>query len=174
MPLSLADKVRAILSETGLSQAGLADAMGVSHQRIRNMTTGRVQKLHEEETRALVQELHINGQWLATGEGRIRQSSEEIALEERLRQLRETTRRSSELSLAPERQVFVRDILYGVAMNNAALIDATIDGFLATHGPPPAPPSESPSKPPKVAQAFHGNVGQVAGGNIINKGKRKK
>ena len=48
------------------------------------------------------------------------------------------------------------------------LIDATIDGFLATHGPPPAPPT------PKVAQTFHGNVGQVAGDKIVNRGPRKK
>ena len=168
MPLSLAEKIRAILKETGLSQVDLARVMGVEHQRVRNMTAGRVQKLHETEARALVQDLHISGQWLATGEGQIRQSAEEVALEERLRHLRQTTQRSAELALSPDRQAFVRDILYGVAMSDPVLIDATIDGFLATHGPPPAPPT------PKVAQTFHGNVGQVAGDKIVNRGPRKK
>jgi hypothetical protein len=48
------------------------------------------------------------------------------------------------------------------------------EGVPQAHSPESAPPANSPPKPPQVAQTFHGKVGQVAGGKIVNKGPRKK
>jgi hypothetical protein len=38
----------------------------------------------------------------------------------------------------------------------------------------PSAPTKKPSKGPKVQQNFHSTVDQVAGGNIVNKGPRKR
>lgn len=165
MGLTLAEKMKAILGETGLTQSGLAEAMGVSHQRIRNLAAGRVQKLEEAEAKALVQELHIRGHWLVTGQGPIRQTDEELRLEQSLQAMRDTTAKASTLRLSPERTVLVRDILYGVAMDNTDLLNTSIDGFLNQHGPPSS----------SVQQNFHNSsVEQAAGRDIVNKGRKRR
>lgn len=79
----------------------------------------------------MVHKLHIRGDWLATGEGPVQQTKQEMALEQSQQLMLETTQRATSLDLAPERQMFVRDILWGVAMDNAKLLNATIDGFFA-------------------------------------------
>lgn len=127
MPATLAHKIKAVLKETGLTQAALAEVLGVSHQRVRNLAAGRVRKFEEEEAKALVHKLHIRGAWLVTGEGPIRQPDEEIRLGKVLEKLRDTTEKATSLGLSQARAAFVRDVLFAVAMGDTDLINSTLD-----------------------------------------------
>lgn len=72
------------MKQFGLQQAGLADAMGVSLDRVKSLTSGKVKNLKREEGEALIKKLHIRGDWLATGEGPMLQSEGERELARRM------------------------------------------------------------------------------------------
>lgn len=76
--------VRAIMAKKGLSQRQLAEELSVPLARIKNITAGRVQKLAPAEVKALVERLHVRGEYLATGVPPIFKSPGEIELDRRL------------------------------------------------------------------------------------------
>lgn len=123
--------VKALMAAKGLKQADLVEILGVPIDRVKSLTSGRVQKLSPEETRALVEKLHVSGDWLATGQGVMFQ---EPRVTQRLQTIKETTERAATLELPMERRVLVRDVLYGVAMDDVDFLNITIDGFLAMYG----------------------------------------
>ena len=43
------------------------DILGVSLDRVKSLTSGRVAKLKPDEIKALVEDLHVSADWLATG-----------------------------------------------------------------------------------------------------------
>lgn len=55
------------MSAKSLGQQDLADLIGASLSRVKAITSGRVAKLKPEEIRALIEELHVSADWLATG-----------------------------------------------------------------------------------------------------------
>lgn len=67
-----------------MTQKGIAEVMEVSLDRVKSITSGKVQKLTREEGEALIRKLHVRGDWLATGEGPMFQSAGEQALRQRL------------------------------------------------------------------------------------------
>lgn len=69
--------IKEVMRDFGLKQADLATLLDVSIDRIKNITSGRAKNLSREETEALVKNLQIRGDWLATGEGPMRQSEGE-------------------------------------------------------------------------------------------------
>lgn len=69
--------IKQIMKEYGLQQKTLADVLGVGIDRVKSLTSGRVQKLTREESEALIKKLNIRGDWLATGEGRMIQSADD-------------------------------------------------------------------------------------------------
>lgn len=69
--------IKQIMKEFGLQQRALADVLGVGIDRVKSLTSGRVQKLTREESEALIKKLNIRGDWLATGEGSMIQSVDE-------------------------------------------------------------------------------------------------
>jgi transcriptional regulator with XRE-family HTH domain len=75
----------------GFSQRELAETLGVPLDRVKNITSGRVKKLAPAESRALVEKLHVRGQYLATGEPPIFKSPAELELERRLAAISEAT-----------------------------------------------------------------------------------
>ena len=126
------------MAARGLKQAELAEVLGVPLDRVKSLTSGRVTKLTPDEARALVQKLHVRGDYLATGEGAIFQSPQEVQLDVTMQLLKEASTTVQTLGLSERYQMFVRDILFGVALKKAELLIATIEGFLAEHrGPPP-------------------------------------
>ena len=72
------------MKEFGLQQVGLADAMGVTLDRVKSLTSGKVKNLKREEGEALIKKLHVRGDWLATGEGPMLQSEGERELGRRM------------------------------------------------------------------------------------------
>lgn len=115
----------------GLSQREMADLLGVSLDRIKSLTSGRVKKLAPQETRAMVEKLHVRGDYLATGQGPVFQSEGEIQLEARLGALKQSTTAVKDLELPVREGQFVRDILYGVAVRDSALLAEAIDAYVA-------------------------------------------
>ena len=61
--------LREIMSSCNLRQADLAQVLGSSVDRVKGLTSGRIAKLSPDETRALVEKLHVRGDYLATGVG---------------------------------------------------------------------------------------------------------
>jgi len=73
----------------GLQQKGLAEVLGVSLDRVKSLTSGKVKNLTREEHEALVKKLNVNADWLITGEGPM---FEEETDEEYAEQIRATNR----------------------------------------------------------------------------------
>lgn len=82
--MDVSSLVRSIAKSKGLSQKALAEVLGVSLDRVKSLTSGKVQKLAPAEAKAFVDVLHVRGQYIATGEGPIFKSSEEMEFDRRL------------------------------------------------------------------------------------------
>lgn len=61
--------VKTVMRECNLQQKALAEVLGVSVDRVKSLTSGRVQKLTPDESQALVSRLGIHPTWLITQEG---------------------------------------------------------------------------------------------------------
>lgn len=73
----LSDRINHILDGCGLKQRELADILGVPIQRVKRLAGGTVQRLTQDEWRALTTTLRISANWLITGEGAMLQEDEE-------------------------------------------------------------------------------------------------
>lgn len=60
-----------------MQQAGLAEVMGVSLDRVKSLTSGKVKNLKREESEALIAKLGVRATWLVTGEGPMRDGGED-------------------------------------------------------------------------------------------------
>ncbi len=118
------------MEEGGHRQADLAEALGVSIDRVKSLTSGRVKKLSSQEMRDLVEKLHVRPVFLTTGELPIFQRPEDVALGERMQLLSDASQKATSLELPPRYQVLVRDVLVGAALGQSALLMATINGFV--------------------------------------------
>lgn len=61
--------IKLVMKECGLTQAALAEVLGVNLDRVKSITSGRAKKLTREESEALVKKLRIRAEWLVTGDG---------------------------------------------------------------------------------------------------------
>lgn len=116
----LREQIKSICAECGLNQKGLAEVMGVKHQRVLDMTSGRVAKLTREEGEALIRKLHVRAEWLATGQPPMRQSAQEQHAEDVLMKVGNAAQAAAALDLDLETGRKVADFLYYVAAGNAA------------------------------------------------------
>lgn len=123
----LAQIVRNLMSELQMTQPAFAQAIGASLDRVKNMASGRVSKLHPEEARMLVEEFGVRGDYLATGTGPAMQ-----------RDLRppEAPQRSvqrevdvMEIPLSYKRPT--RDIVAAVQLGDTYMLLAAIDDLVA-------------------------------------------
>ena len=65
----LKDRIKHLRKELNLTQKDLANTINKSIDRIKNIETGRVQKLHPDEISLISKKYNINPDWLLTGEG---------------------------------------------------------------------------------------------------------
>lgn len=61
--------IRAIMSSFNLTQAEMAIALQASLQRVKDLSSGRVNGLKSSEASSLVEKLHLDMRWVVTGEG---------------------------------------------------------------------------------------------------------
>ncbi|GEM_PF-1951836 len=113
-----------------LRQADLAEVLGVSIDRVKSLTSGRVKKLSAEEMQALVSKLHVQPAFLVSGTGPVFQDSSSIALAERLHNLSEAARLIDPLDLPLRYKMFVRDVVSGALSGQSEQLHKTIDGFV--------------------------------------------
>ena len=93
--MEISGLVKSIAQAKGLSQKDLAQLLGVSLDRVKSLTSGKVKKLAPEEAKVLVDKLHVRAQHLATGEGPLFMSPQELELERRLGAIKTATRVAS-------------------------------------------------------------------------------
>jgi len=108
----ISELLKKIMKHYGLSQKALAGILGVNLQRVKNLTSGQVGKLKREEGEALIRNLHIRGDWLATGEGPMLQSESERAFYERIGQLKSATDMAASLPLSDAKQQLIQELLF--------------------------------------------------------------
>lgn len=60
-----------ILKKNNLDLQNVAQIMGISLDRAKNLSSGRVKKFKPKEMQALIDKLGVNPHWLATGEGQM-------------------------------------------------------------------------------------------------------
>jgi transcriptional regulator with XRE-family HTH domain len=109
-----------IMKECGLQQKALADLLGVSIDRVKSLTSGRVGKLTREESEALIKKLNIRGDWLATGEGPMLQSPGEQEFQRRLDAIKTATDRVTELGLPTEQARRLSEVLCALEIGDTA------------------------------------------------------
>lgn len=107
------------MKEFGLHQVGLADAMGVSLDRVKSLTSGKVKNLKREEGEALIKKLHIRGDWLATGEGPMLQSDGEREMARRMDLLKLATGKAQIEGLEPHHMRALQEILFFAELGDA-------------------------------------------------------
>lgn len=96
--------------------------MEVKLQRVRDLASGRAQKLTREEAEALIRKLHIRGDWLATGEGPMLQSDGERRAQAALDRVGTAAQAASRLDLAESDGARLMELLYHVESGNGAAV----------------------------------------------------
>lgn len=123
--------MKIVMKECGLSQKELADVLGATIDRVKGITSGRVKKLTREEGEALIKKLHIRGDWLATGEGPMKQSPGEIEFQRRLSVIKSTTERVAALGLPVEKAQRLHELLSMIEIGNTQRIAEMLEAPLA-------------------------------------------
>ena len=93
--------------------------MGVSLDRVKSLTSGKVKNLKREESEALIKKLHIRGDWLATGEGPMLQSEGERELGRRMDLLKLATGKAQIEGLEPHHTRALQEILFYAELGDA-------------------------------------------------------
>ncbi len=70
--MSLQNRMRLALKQSGLSQAELARAVKTSRTTVNDWLSGKTQDISGERLFLVAQKLDLNPEWLATGKGNIR------------------------------------------------------------------------------------------------------
>ncbi len=179
------------MAAKGLSQRDMAVILECSLERVKAITSGRVAKFKPEEMRRLVQTLNLSAHWLATGEGPMFDEADGEVLGERVSSLKLISARIAALDLSEHEARIARDVAYGVAIGDAAVIRASlfdtaltpdertlISGFRAASAEGRAAmllaTAGIAAQAPKVAQNFHAPVRQVAAGDIVNQVRSRR
>lgn len=124
---------RAVMSECNLTQQDLADLMGVPLQRVKRIALGHVKKLAPGEIRALVEELHVSADWLATGAGpmfRPQQTEDQDAFAQRMQAVSAMGTVVDALPLPEQERSRLKVLLTGDAVTDGQLIAQALAGGL--------------------------------------------
>lgn len=117
--------LKKVMTEFGLRQVDLAETLGVSIDRVKSLTSGKVKKLTREESQALIKKLDIRGEWLVTGDGEMRQSAEQ-EFQDRLHALQGISQNISEMDLPPDVQQAIQGVAYAVSIKDVDLLKSSL------------------------------------------------
>lgn len=123
--------IKSLMKDRGLTQRALAELMGVSLDRVKSLTSGKAQKLTREETEALVRKLHVRADWLATGEGPMRQPVLNQQTEQLLALVNVASEMAGRLPVSPEHKTLVQEVLFFAQSGNLEQLAATVERFAA-------------------------------------------
>lgn len=110
------------MSDCGLKQSELADVLGARLDRVKSLTSGRVQKLSPDETRRLVQTLNLSAHWLATGEEPMFNPQGGEQLGELLTQVRLAALRVQAIGLSADEGAALISVVTGLQTGKAAIV----------------------------------------------------
>lgn len=116
--------LKQVMKECGLQQKALAEVLGVTLDRVKSLTSGKVHKLTREESEVLIKKLNIRGDWLATGEGPMLQSPGEQEFQRRLDELKSATDTAS--ALPEDKQRLMQELLFYVGAGDIAALVAAM------------------------------------------------
>lgn len=118
--------LKQVMKECGLQQKALAEVLGVTLDRVKSLTSGKVHKLTREESEALIKKLNIRGDWLATGEGPMFQSAGEREFQRRLDELKSATDSARGSALPEDKQRLMQELLFYVGAGDVAALTAAL------------------------------------------------
>lgn len=122
----ISELLKQVMKHYGLSQKALTEVLEVNLQRVKNLTSGKVDKLTREEVDALIRKLHIRGDWLATGEGPMLQSEGEREFYRRLEGVKSATQTASSLALPEAKQRLMQELLFYAQAGDIEALSATL------------------------------------------------
>lgn len=123
--------LKLVMKEFGLQQQGLAEAMGVSLDRVKSLTSGKVKNLKREEGEALIKKLKIRGDWLATGEGPMLQNDAEREFHRRLDAVKASSASAAAAGLTGDDAARLADILFHVESGNVVALKKALSPLAA-------------------------------------------
>ncbi|MGB3393230.1 MAG: helix-turn-helix transcriptional regulator [Stenotrophomonas sp.] len=112
--MEISSLIKAVTAAKGLSQKELAESLGITLDRVKSITSGKVRKLKPEELKGLVERWHVRGQYLATGEPPIFMSPGEIELERRMAAVRQSTKLATQVSDEEMRRKVQNDAFFAL------------------------------------------------------------
>lgn len=118
--------LKLVMKECGLTQQGIADVMGVNLDRVKSITSGKVQKLTREEGEALITKLNISGNWLATGQPPMFRSETEQRAAAVMDQFGSASKTAKALSLSAEQGRLVMELMFFAQTGDAAAARRTL------------------------------------------------
>lgn len=125
--------LRQVMDAKSLSQRDLMDILGVSLDRVKSLTSGRVAKLKPDEIKALVEDLHVSADWLATGTGpmfRPQQAEDQDAFAQRMQAVSAMGAVVDALPLPEPERARLKVLLTGDPVQDGALIAQALAGGL--------------------------------------------
>ena len=132
----ISTRIKQLMQHLNLRQADVAEALGISIDRVKSLTSGRVHQLKMKEVHAMVEKFHLNPLWLTSGEGPMLETDvpppgETSAFGERIRHIR-TDLGWSQDEMADKTGVSCRTI--GNYERGGRIPDADFLARLASHG----------------------------------------
>jgi DNA-binding Xre family transcriptional regulator len=176
--------MKKILSACKLKQPQLVEITGISLDRVKNLSSGRVQGFTKEEAQALVEKLHVSDRWLATEEGDVLQTSQEQEFYRRLAGVKKSAQGANVDGLTDRQKTTLQQILFahetGITDSLRDLLADTMSAdekmLLERYRASPQAVKDAAlrvvlvggdSPATKINQQFNAPSEQVAGRNII-------
>lgn len=125
----LSTQFKALMTALDCKQKDLAEAMGVSVDRVKNILRGRAGNLTREEGELLIRKLNVRAEWLATGKGPMFRSANEQELQRRLDAMADSTERAALEGLTQDEQARVQSILLGLELRKVDLVRQALDSL---------------------------------------------
>lgn len=122
----LSTQIKELMAAVGCKQKGLAELMGVSVDRVKNLTRGRAGNLTREEGEQLIRKLNVRAEWLATGEGPMFRTAGEQELQRRLDSVADATKKAQVEGLTSEEISRAQMLLTGIEIGKADLIKTAL------------------------------------------------
>jgi len=123
----LGTQIKALMVALNCKQKDLAEAMGVSVDRVKNILRGRAGNLTREEGESLIRKLNVRAEWLATGTGPMFRSDSEQELQRRLDAMADSTERAALEGLTQDEQARVQSILLGLELRKVDLVRKALE-----------------------------------------------
>lgn len=109
---SLRERINHVLAETGVSQAKFALAAGMDLERLKNMCSGKIQKLRPDEARNISSAYGYRDAWLIGGKGPKKLTPIERSAQPSLEDIRAATADVVELGLEGDAAALMQELLF--------------------------------------------------------------